>query len=222
MLSTRLGLIGGVLAPPVVLAAFIVGLVQHPGMDQATRTISKLSARGVPDPWAMSAGFAIYGLLIIGFAYGQRAVTNPRHDPARVALATHGGLMICAAIFRDDTVQWGWTTFVGALHDITGGMAFTALLFAMALTAWATPTEQTRRRQVQFAYTGLFLAVGLVFLATPNWYPGYSERAFALIGIVWVQWVTVSALLRSRRYRPYNLENRYSKRARYGGVRGNG
>src|SRR5665811_2332721 len=128
--------------------------------------------------------------LIIGFVYGLRAVTSPRYDPARIALGAHGVLMVCAAICRDDTVQWGWTTFIGALHDITGGMAFTALLAAMVLTAWAPAPEETRRRRFEYAYAGLFLAIGLGFLATPNLYPGYSERAFAIVGIVWVQWIT--------------------------------
>lgn len=203
MPSTRLGLIGGVLAPPIVVLAFLIGLAQHPELDPATDTISKLSARGVSDPWAMSTGFAIYGLLIIGFAHGLRSVTNRRHDAARIALAAHGALMICAAIFRDDLVEWGWTTFIGALHDISGGMAFTALLFAMVFTAWAAAPEETGRRRFGLAYAGLFLAAGLGFLATPHWYPGYSERVFVVVGIVWVQWVTVSTLVRSMRQNPH-------------------
>ncbi|NIA25701.1 MAG: DUF998 domain-containing protein [Gammaproteobacteria bacterium] len=203
MPSTRLELIGGVLAPPIVVLAFLIGLAQHPELDPTTDTISKLSAQGISDPWAMSTGFAIYGLLIIGFAHGLRSVTNRRHDPACIALAAHGTLMICTAIFRDDVVEWGWTTFVGALHDITGGMAFTALLFAMVLTAWATTPEQARRRRFGFAYAGLFLATGLGFLATPHWYPGYSERAFVVVGIVWVQWVTASTLVHSKRQDPH-------------------
>ncbi|HDK45269.1 MAG TPA: DUF998 domain-containing protein [Actinobacteria bacterium] len=205
MPSTRLGLTGGVLAPPTVVLAFLIGLAQHPELDPATDTISKLSARGISDPWAMSTGFAIYGLLIIGFAYGLRSVTDHHHDPARIALAAHGALMVCTAIFRDDLAKWGWTTFIGALHDITGGMAFTALLFAMVLTAWAAPPEEARRR-FGLAYAGLFLAVGLGFLATPRWYPGYSERAFAIVGIAWVQWITVSALVRSRQQHPHSRE----------------
>jgi hypothetical protein len=176
----------------VVALAFLIALAQHPELDHAIHTISKLSARGVHDAWTMSIGFAIYGLLIVGYAWALRAVTTPRQDPARGALAAHGALMLCAAVFRDDTVQWGWTTVIGAAHDISGGMAFSALLAAMVLSAWASRTRWHTR--VGLVFAGVFLASGVLFLATPHWVPGYTERAFALVGIAWVQWTTISTL----------------------------
>lgn len=187
-MKTRLRLMAGVIAPPVVLVAFAVGLAQHPEHDLVTDTVSKLSARGIHDPWAMATGFVLYGLLMVIFATGLR------RDRSAVAygFGTHGILMVLTGVFRDDPTPYGWSSFIGAVHDIVGGMAFTALLVAMVLVA---ATAEPRRRRTHLVFASVFLLSGLGFLALTiaygNAYAGISELWFMIVGMAWVQAVTL-------------------------------
>jgi hypothetical membrane protein len=60
---------GGIIAPPALIIIIVIAGLITPGYNQLTDTVSSLCDQASAMPELMTAGFIIYGALIIGFAY---------------------------------------------------------------------------------------------------------------------------------------------------------
>ncbi len=111
---------------------FIIGATRD-GYSFLTDEISQLSASGVPAAWAQATNFIVFGLIVIGLAFGLHlgitggtgSITGPILIGAFGLLATIGN-----GIFPTD--QYGAPeTTVGTLHSLTAGFGFIAVIVAM-------------------------------------------------------------------------------------------
>ena len=110
----------------------IIGATRD-GYSFLTDEISQLSASGVPAAWAQATNFIVFGLIVIGLAFGLHlgitggtgSITGPILIGAFGLLATIGN-----GIFPTD--QYGAPeTTVGTLHSLTAGFGFIAVIVAM-------------------------------------------------------------------------------------------
>ena len=129
----RLLAMGGMFGTVLFFALiFIIGATRD-GYSFVTDEISQLSASGVPAAWAQATNFIVFGLIVIGLAFGLHlgitggngSITGPILIGAFGLLATIGN-----GIFPTD--QYGAPeTTVGTLHSLTAGFGFIAVIVAM-------------------------------------------------------------------------------------------
>ncbi len=129
----RLLALGGMFGTVLFFALiFIIGATRD-GYSFLTDEISQLSASGVPAAWAQATNFIVFGLIVIGLAFGLHlgitggtgSITGPILIGAFGLLATIGN-----GVFPTD--QYGAPeTTVGTLHSLTAGFGFIAVIVAM-------------------------------------------------------------------------------------------
>ncbi len=72
----RLLAMGGMFGTVLIFALiFIIGATRD-GYSLLTDEISQLSASGVPAAWAQATNFIVFGLIVIGLAFGLHRVSR--------------------------------------------------------------------------------------------------------------------------------------------------
>ncbi len=174
----------------VALAAFAGAAATRPGYDHVADTISKLNAQGVSRSWLWTGGLLVYAVLMALGAAGFRRkfgfVGSGRWLWAATAL--HAVLMIGVAVFRDDLRPGGFFSWEGALHDILSGMAFSALVVAMAGVVGLARIDRNLRslRAITLIVGSMMSAVGVAFLFTPTDVQGVPQRIFVGLAATWI------------------------------------
>ncbi len=197
---TRWLLLCGVIGPPAVAAVFLAAAARHPGYDHVSDTISKLSAQGVGGGWLWTAGLVLFGWLMVGFGGGlQRSLGGDR--PSAVAgwsLRVHGGLLAVIALVRDDVRPGGFFTVEGAVHDVISGVAFTALLVAMAAVAVRALQVPSWRwlGRLTIGVGFVVATVAIAFVFTPPRVQGIPQRIFTGAGVLWIEMMAVWSMVR--------------------------
>jgi hypothetical membrane protein len=180
----------GLIAPLVALAVFALAASRAPGYDHAADTISKLSVPGVGDPWVWTSGLIVYSLLMGLFSGGlrRRFTRVPGSGWLWAAILVHAVLMAGVGLFRDDLRPGGFFTWEGAVHDVLSGMAFSALVVAMAATTWMARRVEAMQplHRLTPVLGGTMTAVGLGFLFTPVAVQGVPQRIFTVLAAAWI------------------------------------
>jgi hypothetical membrane protein len=184
---------GGIMAPPVIIIIIIIAGLLTPGYNQLTDTISSLSDQASKNPELMIAGFIIYGVLIIGFAYALylRLRHGIRAHIVWFALTLYGVCLILAGIFRDSP---GSLNTEGIIHNaaiITSCLSFLIGMWMFAGSVYKKPSW--------FGFTWFTVAasfVGLVLsiiFISPSDLPGAGilQRFFYFIILIWIETVSI-------------------------------
>jgi hypothetical membrane protein len=100
MISRRWLGTGGVVAPLVFVAAVLVVAANRPGYSHSRQAVSELGEVGGRLSLLMNGGFLVYGLLVIGLAFGlQEAIKGGRGDWLGPVLLALYGLCYVAVAF---------------------------------------------------------------------------------------------------------------------------
>ena len=127
-------LLGGVIAPLILVIFIILAAIMPPGYSHLSETVSQLGAHGRPHPEIMNAGFITFGLLIIGFAYGlyRRFEISRTTKMLWLMLTIYGAGIILSGIFQDSVKSLSsFATVEGALHTVFAQTAFFSLVIGM-------------------------------------------------------------------------------------------
>lgn len=187
----------GILAPPTIIIIIIVAGLLTPGYNQLTDTISSLSAQGSNTPQLMTTGFAIYGVLTIGFSYAL--YLRLRHGfKAHVAwfmLTLYGICMILAGVFQDSPgANNALLNTEGILHNAAVITSCLAMLFGM----WAFAGSVYRKPSwfgftwftVAASFMGLVLSIIFVVQSRVP-LAGLLQRFFYLVILIWIEIVSI-------------------------------
>ena len=201
MNATRWLLLCGAAAPPVVGLFIIVASLVTPGYSQLSDTISQLGAWGRPHPWVMNAGFIVYAMLIIGFAYGlyRRLGRGTGAKAIWFLLAVYCVGIILVAIFQDDLKTPNEvSTLEGTLHSVFAQIAFFAMVIGMMIFARVVYRDPAWRGFTQFtiAVVVLNLVISMPFIfEVSRSIEGALQRSFMGISLVWLEAVSLRALM---------------------------
>jgi Protein of unknown function (DUF998) len=175
--SARLGLAGGLIAPPLFVAATVaVTLVDKPFVDDSEWSAVHRSEVGWPsvamlgpNGWAVIAALAICGALVIAFATALRQVVpDARQVRAAAVLLGAAGLALCLVAFRQDPLGFeGPASWHDRIHNAAYPVIPISCTAAAALV-WAGARSRSGWR----AMAGISLAT--VAVAVP---------AFVLTGV---------------------------------------
>ena len=114
------------------LLIFIIGATRD-GHSFLSDEISQLAASGVQAAWAQTTNFIVFGLLVIGLAWGlHMRITGG--DGSRLGPILIGTFGLLAAIGNGvfPTDQYGAPgTTIGTLHSSSAGLGFVALIVSM-------------------------------------------------------------------------------------------
>ncbi len=125
--------IGGMFGTVLFFALiFIIGATRD-GYSFLRDEISQLSASGAPAAWAQATNFIVFGLIVIGLAFGlHRGITDGRGSLLGPILIGAFGLLAAFGNGIFPTDQYGAAeTTVGTLHSLTAGFGFIAVIVAM-------------------------------------------------------------------------------------------
>jgi hypothetical membrane protein len=192
---SRIFSFGGIIAPPAVIIIIIIAGLLTPGYNQLTDTISSLSDQASEHPELMTAGFIVYGVLTIGFAYAlYLRLRHGKRAHAHItwfALTLYGVCMILAGIFRDSPRALNTEGIIHNAAVITSCFSFLIgmLMFAGSVyrrPSWFGFTWFT----VAASFVGLVLSIIFIF---PSNLPGAGilQRFFYLIMVTWVETVSI-------------------------------
>jgi len=168
-----------------------------PGYNQFTDTISSLSAQGSQNPNLMIAGFIIYGVLIIGFAYAL--FLRLRHGTkARIAwftLTLYGVCMILAGVFQNNTgANITVLNMEGILHNAAVITSCLSVLTGMCMFAGSVYKKPSWYGFTWFTIGAslLGLILSIIFLIQSQVpFSGLFQRIFYLIILIWIEIVSV-------------------------------
>ena len=125
--------LGGIIGTVLFFAFIIIIGATRDGYSFLTDEISQLSASGVPAAWAQTTNFIVFGLILIGLAFGlHRGITEGQGSKVGPILIGTFGLLATFGngVFPTDRYGAPETT-VGTLHSLTAGVGFIALIVAM-------------------------------------------------------------------------------------------
>lgn len=200
----RLGLGAGVAAAVITIPALVLGGARWPGYDPLTQTVSQLVAHGAPTRGPLTAVFAVYNGLLLGFglalAGAAGVVRSARPGWGRaagrrvVALALLGWLLLLLPVDRPGVAR----SATGVAHAVVaGGMAVLAVAVALQGGRWLRAAGLGGHGRLSRLMAGLMAACAVwTFVALQRGGPaGLAERL--LIGC-YELWMAVVALRLAR------------------------
>ena len=187
----------GILAPPVIIIIIIIAGLLTPGYNHITDTISSLCDQQSTNPELMTAGFFIFGTLIIGFAYGLylRLQQDSKARRIWISLTLYGIGMIFAGIFQDSPgIGLATINAEGVLHNSSTLIAFFSLLVAV----W-TFAKSVYNKASWFGFTWFSIAAAAVSLSLSivfilqSYIPfsGLLQRIVYTIPLIWIEMVSI-------------------------------
>lgn len=198
--TTRLLLFGGMLAPVIFVAAFVVQGVLQPGYDWLTDYVSDLTL--TPVGWMQVASFIVCGWLLVGFALALCVVgESSRISPGMPGIFGMMGVgLIGAGAFEIDP-SWAHLTVHGQLHYLSSFVIGGSMMLAGVL-AWRDLHPRGRRKAAAACLLAGLTCLGLfsISLILPRAdLPGLVERIALLIGGVWIAGFAVRVLRAAKR-----------------------
>ena len=190
---SRILSLGGIIAPPTLIIIIVIAGLLTPGYNQLTDTVSSLCDQASKTPDLMTAGFIIYGVLIIGFAYALylRLRHGIKAHIAWFALTLYGVCMILAGIFRDSP---GAFDTEGILHNAAIITSCFSMLIGMLMFAGSVYKKPSWFGFTWFTIAASFmgLILSIIFLVQ-SYVPlaGLLQRFFYCIILLWIETVSV-------------------------------
>ncbi|UGQ11557.1 DUF998 domain-containing protein [Yinghuangia sp. ASG 101] len=183
-------------APVLLISGWaIAGLLQGPGYDPVTQTISLLAAEGAPGRWVLTATLFALGACHLVTAWGLRAAAFA----GRLALSAGGMSVIALALIPAPSRG-------GSLgHGFVAGVAF------VLMAAWPTlaahrgePAPWALRPALSIGASALMVVGAAWFLAALRYQgaPGAAERVLTFVQSLWPFVVAASC-----RRRPQGMVN---------------
>jgi hypothetical protein len=180
------------LTAPLVYFAVVVMAGLAPGYSHLGQPISALYATGMPHGAQVATGFALYNLLVLGFAAGLRLW--PR---VALALAVTGLAGLVLALVPMDAAGAPMSP-AGILHIILAAISSLASMATMLLAALALNATGHRRaaRLTGLALALVFVSGGIAAMATANGWPlaGLYERLTIGSYLAWLLALALSLL----------------------------
>jgi len=184
---SRLLLGGGLIAPIIFVAGFLVEGAMEPGYNPWTDYVSDLSLGA--DGWMQVASFVLCGWLLWGFSAALCELAENRMAPvwAPMLFSVMAFGMIGAGVFEIDPAT-ARLTLHGELHCvasfiIAGSLGLAALLASRDLRHKRRAALAAYCLATGFAVVTLFTASLLVPSVAS---PGFLERLASLLGSAWV------------------------------------
>lgn len=161
----------------LVTTIVVVGALT-PGYSQSSDTVSRLASPGQPFALVASAGFILYGLLVLAGAltFGDRLVGR--------LVAVYGAAAVVAGLAPKDPPD-GVPTLASQVHvdaTIVGGVAIIA---AMAIVAMRSRRVRSSRLSAACCLLTCSLAIAFRFAWGSPIY-GLIERAMLAVAMVWL------------------------------------
>jgi hypothetical protein len=205
--ATNALLLGGAIAGPVFVAAFMIEGATSSGYDPMRLPVSLLSTG--EDGWRQVANFIVDGVLLLGFAIGLYRAFGQRGTPATLGPLLVGVFalgVIGAGVFSTDPGA-GYPPGVrppieptthSVLHDAVSLVVFVGLPIACFVLAREFAGWRDRRWTIYSVVTGTVLTIGVVLLLIGfNGTGGLSDEA-GLIQRAWIVlgwgWITLLAV----------------------------
>ena len=170
--STRILLIGGIVAAPLFVAVWALQAFTREGFRPTYHPLSLLSLG--EGGWVQIANFVVTGLLLIGAGIRLRRVTGSTWNALLVAIMGAG--LVIAGVFPTDAgagfpagapegapvISWH-----GAVHEV--GFVLTQLAFVVVAILWAVRFGRAGERGWMIAsILGLVAAIGVAAVGSPD------------------------------------------------------
>ena len=198
----------GILAPPMMVIFILLAGHFTPGYNHITDTVSQLSDQASQSPGLMTAGFIIYGVLIVGLSYAL--YTKLRHGvKAHIAwftLTLYGICMILADLRSNTLIKIlgiyqdtpGDTNAPlnpeGIVHNAAIITSLISVLIAMWIFAWSVHKKPSWFGFTWFTIIMSFLGLVLsIVFAIQSQVPasGLLQRVFYLVILTWIEIVSI-------------------------------
>lgn len=198
----------GIIASLLYAGTVVMGGVLHPGYDPVRQTISELIARGAPFKPALDGLFIVYNILVVFFGAGMLLSAQGQGRMVLAAsrlLVALGVLGVVLTVFFPLDAPNSPQTITGTMHLAFSGLLslFTVLSLLFFGLGW--------RHQPGFHGLALYALASYVFIVVTGaltlagrTYMGLIERL--TIG-GFLQWVLITAIVLTLRYRHYYQEN---------------
>jgi hypothetical protein len=170
--STRILLIGGIVAAPLFVAVWALQAVTRDGFRPTYHPLSLLSLG--EGGWMQIANFVVTGLLLIGAGIGLRRTT--RSIGSALLVGVMGAGLIVAGVFvtdagagfpegaPDGAPMMSWH---GAVHEV--GFVLTQLAFVVVAIVWAVGFGRAGHRGWMIAsILALLAAIGVAAVGSPD------------------------------------------------------
>ena len=197
----QLGLLCGLVAPPLWAAVIVLAGELRPGFDQVSQYISELGERGsTTEVFMRYAGFVATGCLHLGYAAAFHATMSRIVDHRRLTLLVavliglNGLGRIGAGMFSCEPGCIGPESLTQRLHGLSATIAFLSIAGAAILSAILFRADQRWRSLALYSFASG--CTGLIFL----WMMSSSESTQAFVGLyerlasgILTLWVFVTA-----------------------------
>ncbi|MFF9839558.1 DUF998 domain-containing protein [Streptomyces sp. NPDC013740] len=192
----RWALISSGCAPVLLIGGWIIaGMLEGPGYDPVTQTISVLAAYGAPGSWVMTGALFGLGVCHLFTAWGLRAAARA----GRLALAAGGVAALVVALLPAPSSG-------GSLrHGSVAAVGFALLAIWPVLAAEHGRPEPWGLRPVPSVSVTALMGIGaawFLFDMQRHGAAGVAERLVTCIQAVWPLVVVVSCLLHRGRDEP--------------------
>lgn len=194
-------LIGGILAPLVLIISIITGALLTPNYSHLSETICQLSAKNSAYPGFTIVGFIIYGLLMLGLAIelGRNLESQKYAHLLRISFFIHGLCLMLGGVFRADRAAAVIArTPTGILHNVSIVVGCLAFVFGVFIFAKMTSSNILWRSFARLSLVVLFVAVATFFVAllpALSGIEGLLQRLYSMLSLIWVELVSLRCLL---------------------------
>ena len=198
--TSRLLLLCGVAAPPVLVIFIAVAALVTPGYSHISETLSQLGAQGRPYPEVMSTGFIVFGLLVNCFAYGLYQLLQNQTGSRIVwlLLTIYGTAILLSGIFQGVPKAVSTATNLeSTLHGVFAMIGFFALVAGMGAFARLVSRDPKWPKFMPLSITIAVLNLGLSLLFVMeglNSVEGMLQRLFCAISLFWIVAVSLRSL----------------------------
>lgn len=176
----------------ILLAGYLT-----PGYNHIIDTVSKLSDQASQNPELMTAGFIIYGVLIVGFSYALylRLRHGFKAHVVWLTLTLYGICMILAGIYQDTP---GGNDIPLNPEGIAHNAAIITSCISMLIAMWMF-AGSVYKKPSWFGFTWFTIIasfVGLILsivFAVQSQVPasGLLQRFFYLVLLIWIEIVSI-------------------------------
>lgn len=188
----------GVLGVVAYVATWAIGGLVWDGYDPTRQAISELFAIGAPATVRapLSAGLIASGLGLVAFGWAMD-VGLPGRERLGPALAVLSGVMTMAVVFFPCTAgcPGAGTSFTDAMHVVTAGSGYVALMLAPLAVAWRVRDARPGLAMAGWVLGGGALALFLArTLGLAPEHSGLQQRIFNTTADAWyvvAAWVIV-------------------------------
>lgn len=194
-------LIGGILAPLVLVISIVTGALLTPNYSHLSETICQLSARNSLYPGFTIFGFVIYGLLIMGLAMelGRNLGAKKYVNLLRISFFTHGLCLVLGGVFRADPIAAVIVrTPTGILHNVSIVISCLAFILGVFVFAKITSNKVPWRLFARLSLVVLLVMVAVFFIAllpALNAIEGLLQRLYTMLSLIWVELVSLRCFL---------------------------